>query len=325
LRHFIVTAVLKKACAMAAALLALGAAALVARQADAQRPDANCTFTSASSGDFYDIRGLVVDGGDHAIEPQDPGGGEFEYEYYWNSCGGVVPRGESPLRCDASDAACQWVKGTDQYYSLGKLDTVEFLETRPGFLVATYTGGSAADPTDTPRQITVEIECDRDAEEPRFEITSPSGGGVNYVLVVYSQDGCVKTPPPTPPPPAPGNASCTYNAPSGNRYNIAALVNATSDWTFPDLSGEYDYHWNSCGGLSADILPSNPDADCSPGSNGTPRCGCRAGIDAGCQAYQEVPSEYGPYSLGTLASAEYRETFAADGSTQLSALYRDGE
>ena len=124
-------------------------------------------------------------------------------------------------------------------------------------------------------------------------------------------------------------ANCTFTAPSGDFYDISPLVVRGGDHRIepndPPGEREYVYHWNSCGGLSADILPSNPDADCSPGSNGTPRCGCRAGIDAGCQAYQEVPSEYGPYSLGTLASAEYRETFAADGSTQLSALYRDGE
>eukprot|EP01045_Picozoa_sp_COSAG04_P015374 COSAG04_NODE_1211_length_7719_cov_2.630232_4_plen_110_part_00 len=62
--------------------------------------------------------------------------------------------------------------------------------------------------------------------------------------------------------------------------------------------------------------------DCSAGPNGTPLCGCRAGIDAGCQVHSD--DDFGPYSLGTLASAEYRETVASDGSTMLSAFYRDG-
>eukprot|EP01043_Picozoa_sp_COSAG02_P027194 COSAG02_NODE_1593_length_11778_cov_25.088792_1_plen_387_part_00 len=285
---------------------------------DAQRPGTNCTFT-APSGDFYDITELVRRGGDYVIEPQDAGS---EYEYYWNSCGGVSPRGGTTLTCDSSDAACQHVKGTDDYYSLGKLDTVQYVESRPGFLVARYTGGSSSNPSGSPRQITVEMECDPSAEDPRFEMTDPTG--VNYLLIVHSAEACVRTPPPPPSPPPPSNTSCTYNAPSGNRYSIAALANATSDWTFPDLAGEYDYHWNSCNGLVADIPPTNPEADCSPGSNGTPRCGCRAGVDAGCQAYQETSSEYGPYSLGTLATGEYRETFASDGSSQLSVLYRDG-
>eukprot|EP01052_Picozoa_sp_SAG31_P024441 SAG31_NODE_2080_length_6493_cov_3.638255_1_plen_388_part_00 len=150
-------------------------------------------------------------------------------------------------------------------------------------------------------------------------------GARTYLLIVYSVHGCVKeAPPPPPPTPSPGNSTCQYVGPSGNRYNIAELVNATSDWMFTDTAGDYIYHWNSCSGLKDDILPAvGSGQDCSAGPNGTPLCGCRAAADAGCQAYQE-PGDYGPYALGTLDSAEYRETLASDGSTQLSVLYRNG-
>ena len=79
---------------------------------------------------------------------------------------------------------------------------------REGLLVARYTGGTET-PTG-PRRITVEIECDRDAEEPRFEMHHvPSAP--NYLLTVQSVHGCVKeapappapAPPPAPPAPAP--------------------------------------------------------------------------------------------------------------------------
>jgi hypothetical protein len=128
-------------------------------------------------------------------------------------------------------------------------------------------------------------------------MTSPTGGGLNYLLIVHSQHGCVQDPP-APPPPPPGNRSCTYSAPSGNRYNIARLINEMSDWRFTDVQDNYDYLWNSCQGLSTDVPPSNPSQDCSPGSNGTPRCGCRADIDVGCQLSR---LNEGPFSLGEIS------------------------
>ena len=239
--------------------------------------------------------------------------------FYWNSCGGVERRGEElDFQCDASDVACErGDAGRGRYYGLGKLDTVQFntVYGRQGLLEARYTGGTET-PTG-PRRITVEIECDRNAEEPRFEMHHvPSAP--NYLLTVKSVHGCVKEAPPAPSP-----ADCRYVGPSGNSYDIGQLVNATSDWMFADTNGHYVYHWNSCSGLGED-LPPDPDTgqDCSAGPNGTPLCGCRAGIDAGCQVHSD--DDFGPYSLGTLASAEYRETVASDGSTLLSAFYRDG-
>ena len=287
-------------------------AALAAAGARAQRPEMNCTYTSPS-GDYYDI-GPLVRASDFVISDS-----TGAHVFYWNSCGGVERRGEElGFQCDASDVACErGDAGRGRYYGLGKLDTVQFntVYGRQGLLEARYTGGTET-PTG-PRRITVEIECDRNAEEPRFEMHHvPSAP--NYLLTVKSVHGCVKEAPPAPSP-----ADCRYVGPSGNSYDIGQLVNATSDWMFADTNGHYVYHWNSCSGLGED-LPPDPDTgqDCSAGPNGTPLCGCRAGIDAGCQVHSD--DDFGPYSLGTLASAEYRETVASDGSTLLSAFYRDG-
>ena len=258
-------------------------------------------------------------------------GGDYEfmdteqrYTYYWNSCRGVESRGEpgSEHHCGPYDAVCRNdPDDPNRFFSLGRLETVSFLETRPGFLVAGYQRGTGG------RSVAIEIECDRNAEAPRFEITSPPEGSLNYVLIVHSLHGCVQQPPPPPPtPPPPAQNNCTYDAPSGNVYDVRGLVNATSDWQFSDTDGQYDYHWNSCDGLKEDILPNGSEQDCSPGDNGTPKCGCRAGIDAGCQAYQSTePSEYGPYALGTIESAAWREVDFDPGMPPvLSVAYSNG-
>ena len=230
-------------------------AAAAASGSRAQRPEMNCTYTS-TSGDYYDI-GPLVRASDFVIS--DSTGAHI---FYWNSCGGVERRGEElGFQCDASDVACERGDGgRGRYYGLGKLDTVQFntVYGREGLLVARYTGGTET-PTG-PRRITVEIECDRGAEEPRFEMLHfPSAP--NYLLTVKSVHGCVKdapAPPAPAPPPAPSPGNCRYVGPSGNSYDIARLVNATSDWMFADTNGHYVYHWNSCSGLGED-LPPDPD------------------------------------------------------------------
>ena len=50
----------------------------------------------------------------------------------------------------------------------------------------------------------------------------------------------------------------------------------------PDWCEPARREWNTCSAVAARV---------------SPICGCRAGIDAGCQTYQ-VPGELGPYSLG---------------------------
>ena len=207
-------------------------AALAAAGARAQRPEMNCTYTSPS-GDYYDI-GPLVRASDFVISDS-----TGAHVFYWNSCGGVERRGEElDFQCDASDVACErGDAGRGRYYGLGKLDTVQFntVYGRQGLLEARYTGGTET-PTG-PRRITVEIECDRNAKEPRLEMHHvPSAP--NYLLTVQSDHGCVKEAPPAPPPPpAPSPADCRYVGPSGNS-GVDRHNNLDAVWSDPKTNAK---------------------------------------------------------------------------------------
>ena len=109
----------------------------------------NCTYT-APSGDYYDIAPIVQRGGDYEFMDT-----EQRYTYYWNSCRGVESRGSpgSEHHCGPYDAVCRNdPDDPNRFFSLGRLETVSFLETRPGFLVAGYQRGTGG------RSVAIEIE-----------------------------------------------------------------------------------------------------------------------------------------------------------------------
>ena len=181
-----------------------------------------CSF-SLPSGDHYNIDGLSRAGMEWRI-PDDDGG---NYTYFWNGCiGPQEHRGpgqptsggcQGPDGADP-DAACQYDPHEllDVFYGLGKLSQQTVSETRPGFLTIKYAGGSLPPSGPPARTMTVEIECDRSADVPVFDVRTPQLPAVNFVLRVKSVHGCVvpgpapgpappPAPPPSPPPGGPGS------------------------------------------------------------------------------------------------------------------------
>ena len=182
--------------ALAAACFGL-ARLLAADEAPPPSPPSDlCVFT-APSGGVYNITELASPALEFTIVDD-----TNNFTYYWNGCHGTQkhegPDHETP-GCkgpedgpDEQDAACQLDEHEliDVYNGLGKLSQTTFLETRPGFIAVSYGGGSVPPSGPPPRKLTAEIECDRGATTPSFDIHTPAQGHA-YNLRVRSVHGCV--------------------------------------------------------------------------------------------------------------------------------------